>query len=169
MRRIALPAALLALLLAPGAASAKLPFFGLDVDPVRPDVGEPVAITMTCYEDMEHTRPRGACFGAPGVMAWVHPLDDEGELARDDWLSVEGHATTSGASRGTIVLTEPGVYGVIPLWRTWGPEHSEGFPGRVRIEVGRQRSLATPIAVAAAGLVALRLAIRRRGRRTGSG
>ena len=31
----------LSLALTPAIASAKLPFFGLDVDPIRPDVGEP--------------------------------------------------------------------------------------------------------------------------------
>jgi hypothetical protein len=122
-------------LVAPAIASAKLPFFGLDVRPLRPDVGEPITLTMTCYEDAGHTRPWSSCLGADGPMAWVHPLDDEGRLDRDDWIEVEGYAV-DGATRGRITLTEPGTYDILPLWRGWGTDHSPGFPDPVRIEVG---------------------------------
>ncbi len=77
MRRIVLPIALIALLL-PAVASAKLPFFGLEVDPLRPRIGEPITLTMTCFDDAGHTEPWSSCLGAGGVMAWVHPLDEDG-------------------------------------------------------------------------------------------
>lgn len=164
MRRIILSATLLAVVLVPAAASAKLPFFGLDVDPIRPDVGESITLTMSCYEDMAHTRPWGSCLGTGGRMAWVHPLDDEGRLDRDDWIMVEGHATSSGATRGRITLDEAGAYDVVPLWRTWGPEAGDGFPGVVRIEVGR-RGRIVPIAIASVGVVAIGLIVMSRSRR----
>ena len=154
MRRIVLVISLTTLCLAPGIAAAKLPFFGLEVQPLRPDVDEPITITMTCYADAQHTRPRPSCFGERGVMAWVHPLDNDGELTRSDWLSVEGHGIPSGASRGTIRLAEPGIYDVLPLWRRWAYTHSEGFPDPIRVKVEAPWSV-VPIGVAAAVGVAV--------------
>lgn len=155
---IILSATLLASVLVPAVASAKLPFFGLEVDPIRPDVGEPITLTMSCYEDMVHSRPRGSCLGTGGPMAWVHPLDDDGRLDRSDWIMVEGHATSSGATRGRINVDEAGSYDVLPLWRTWGPDHSDGFPSVIRLEVGR-RGRTVPIAVASVGVVAFGLVV----------
>ena len=151
MRKVVLLSlALMALLLAP-AASAKLPFFGLDVHPLRPRIGEPITLTMTCYDDMDHTRPGSSCFGADSRMAWVHPLDEEGSLDRGDWIEVQGHATRGGTTRGRITLDEPGAYDVLPLWRTWGVDHGERFPAAVRIEVMEGRFV--PMALAALGVV----------------
>ncbi len=164
MRRIILSATLLAIVLVPAVAAAKLPFFGLDVDPLRPDVGEPITLTMSCFEDMAHTQPWGSCLGAGGRMAWVHPLDDEGRLDRDDWIKVEGLSTSNGATRGRITLGEAGAYDVLPLWRTWGPGAGDGFPGVIRIEVGR-RGRIVPIAVASVGIVAFGLVVMSRRRR----
>jgi hypothetical protein len=146
-------AALLALFLAPAIASAKLPFFGLEVDPLHPRVGEPITLTMTCYDDMDHTQPWSACLGAGGKMAWVHPLDDEGRLDRDDWIAIEGHATSSDATRGHITLNEPGAYDVLPLWRTWGSDAGDGFPDVIRIEVkdGKRIFLTALVAFGIAG------------------
>lgn len=163
MRKIVLTM-VLALALMPAVASAKLPFFGLDIDPIRPDVGEPIILTMRCFEDMAHTRPRSSCFGADDRMAWVHPLDDEGRLDRDDWIMVEGHASAGGATRGRITLDEAGAYDVLPLWRTWGPDAGDGFPGVIRIEVGRQ-GRTVPIAVTSVGVVAFGLVVISRRRR----
>jgi hypothetical protein len=150
-----------------GIASAKMPFFGLEVDPLGPAVGEPITLTMTCYPDQAHTRPLSSCFGAPpwDRMAWVHPLDDEGRLDRSDWIAVEGRAIPSGATHGTVTLNEPGSYDVLPLWRTWGPDHSDGFPDAIRIEVGEPRRI-VPIAVA--GVVGTLLAVAAWRRRTAS-
>jgi hypothetical protein len=80
MRKFIMSATLLAIVLVPAVASAKLPFFGLDVDPIRPAVWEPITLTMSCYEDMAHTRPWGSCLGTGGRMAWVHPLDDDASV-----------------------------------------------------------------------------------------
>ena len=164
MRRIFLSAIMLAIVLVPAVASAKLPFFGLDVDPIRPDVGEPITLTMTFYEDEAHTRPWGSSLGGSDRMAWVHPLDDSGRLDRDDWIMVEGHASPGGATRGQITLDEAGAYDVLPLWRTWGPEVGDGFPGVIRIEVGR-RGRTVPIAVASVGVLAFGLVVMSRRRR----
>lgn len=162
MRRLALLAVLIALM-APGIATAKLPFFGLQVTPLRPGVGDSITITMTCYLDEEHTRARSSCFGDSGVMAWVHPLDDDGRLERTDWIPVEGNRTSTGATRGRITLDEAGSYDVLALWRTWGPDHSEGFPSVIRIEVtGRERILRS--ALAAFGLAATCFVVARRRR-----
>ena len=152
MRRITLFAVLLAVLGTPTAAAAKLPFFGLDVAPLRPRVGEPITITMTCYEDADRTQASPSCFGAGDSMAWVHPLDREGSLDQQDWLAVAGRATSAGTVRGTLVLAEPGSYDVLPLWRTWTHGHSRGFPDPIRIEVvGDPPILA--IGAAASGLL----------------
>jgi len=148
----------MALFLAPAIASAKLPFFGLDVDPLRPGVGEPIILTMTCYDDMDHTRPWSSCMGAGGRMAWIHPLDDEGRLDRGDWIEVEGHATPDGATRGRVTLDEPGAYDVLPLWRTWGAEARDGFPGTIRIDV-TQGGRIVPMALAACGVAGTCLAV----------
>jgi hypothetical protein len=162
MRRVVLISLALLTLSMVHAASAKLPFFGLAVDPVRPRIGEPITLTMSCYEDMAHTRSWGSCLGTDGPMAWVHPLDDEGQLDRDDWIMVEGHPTSSGATRGQITLDEAGAYDVLPLWRTWRSDHSDGFPGVVRIEVGLGGRI-VPIAVASVGVVAFGLMVYREG------
>ena len=165
MRKILLMM-VLSLALTPAIASAKLPFFGLDVDPIRPDVGEPITLTMTCYDDQDQTRPTSGCMGTGGWgrMAWVHPLDNEGRLDRDNWIRVEGHANSSGATRGQITLDEAGTYDVLPLLRTWGPEAGDGFPGVIRIEVGR-RGRTVPIALASVGVVAFGLVVMSRRRR----
>jgi hypothetical protein len=165
MRKVVLlPLALMALLLAP-AASAKLPFFGLDVHPLRPRIGEPITLTMTCYDDIDHTRPWSSCMGAGSRMAWVHPLDDEGTLARDDWIEIVGRATSSGATRGRITLQEPGAYDVLPLWRTWSAEARYGFPGTIRVEV-MDGTRITPLALGAFGVVGICLAVAAWWRRT---
>jgi hypothetical protein len=158
MRRVVLPVALMALFLAPAIAWAKLPYFGLDVAPLRPGAGEQIVITMTCYADRRHTQPRPSCFGAPGVMAWVHPLDDEGNLDRSDWIAVEGHRTSMGATRGRITLDEPGAYDVLPLWRTWSAEARDGFPSAIRIEVTEGKQI-IPVALAAFGVAGTWLAV----------
>lgn len=103
-----------------GVASAKLPPFSFEATPTHPRVGEPITLTMRCFEDVAHTEPWPSCFGQGGRMAWVHPLDLEGTLTHSDWIAVEGHASASGATVGTIVLSEPGAYVVKPLWRGWG-------------------------------------------------
>jgi hypothetical protein len=158
MRRVVLPTALMALLLAPAIAGAKLPFFGLDVDPIRPRVREPITLTMTCYSDEDHTRPWSSCLGAGSTMAWVHPLDEEGGLDRADWIAVEGHETSSGATRGRITLDEHGAYDILPLWRTWGADERDGFPGAIRIEVTRVGRI-NPMALAAFGVAGTCLAV----------
>jgi hypothetical protein len=168
MRKVVLLSlALMALLLAP-AASAKLPFFGLEVHPLRPRIGEPIILTMTCYDDMGHTRPESSCFGAGSRMAWVHPLDDEGTLARDDWIEIVGHGTPSGATRGRITLQEAGAYDVLPLWRTWGAEARDAFPGAIRVEVTDGTRL-TQVALSALGVVGICFAAAAWSRRTRDG
>jgi hypothetical protein len=171
MRRVSILAVLLAPVLVPAVATAKLPFFGLEAAPLRPRVGQPITITMTCYEDADHTRASSACFGDTGVMAWVHQLDGSGLLERTDWIAVVGRATPSGASRGRIVLNEPGAYDVLPLWRRWAYDHGRGFPDPIRIEVVEDPSVlalaatASGIGVVTAGLVAVLLRRRRSGSR----
>jgi hypothetical protein len=167
MRRLLLPKVLMALFLAPAIASAKLPFYGLDVNPIRPRVGEPITLTMTCYHDEDHTQPMPACMGTGswGRMAWVHPLDEEGRLDQSDWIAVEGHATSSGATRGRITLDEPGAYDVMPPWRTWGTEAHDGFPGSIRIEVTDGERI-TSVALAAFGVAGTCLAVAAWRRRT---
>ena len=158
MRKVVLlPLAFMALMLAP-AASAKLPFFGLDVQPLRPRIGEPITLTMTCFGDMDHTRPGSSCLGAGRRVAWVHPLDDEGTLSRDDWIEIVGHATSSGATRGRITLQEAGAYDVLPLWRTWDAEARDGFPGTIRVEVTDGTRI-IPGALRAFGVVGICLAV----------
>lgn len=151
MRRIVFASLVLMAMLVPVTASAKLPFFGFDVTPTRADVGEPITITMTCYDDAAHTLASSGCFGAGDSMAWVHPLDTDGDLDRGDWLAVVGRATPTGTVRGSIVLVEPGAYDVLPLWRGWGSDHGRGFPDPIRIEVGGRAPI-VPIAAVGIGL-----------------
>ena len=165
MRRVVLLISLVAACLAPSSATAKLPFMGLEVTPLHPAVGEQITLTLTCYEDEAHTRPWSSCLGTSGRMAWVHPLDDAGELRRTDWILVEGHSTASGATRGTVTLDEPGSYDVLPLWRTWSPGHSPGMPTVTRIEVGDPSRIAS-VAGVAVGLVGTSLAVAMWRRRT---
>ena len=156
MRRLALLTFLVALCLAPSSATAKLPFMGLEVTPLHPAVGEQITLTLTCYEDEAHTRPWGSCLGASGTTAWIHPLDEHGELDREDWIEVVGHATADGSTRARVVLTEPGSYDVLPLYRGWGYDQGPGFPHPIRIEVG---DAAGVIPVAAVGLGGASLAV----------
>jgi hypothetical protein len=167
MRRSILLAGVLAVCLAPGAASAKLSSIGFEVDPLHPKAGEPITITMMCYLGRDHTQAISSCFGNEGVMAWVHPLDGEGEFDRDDWIAVYGHPTPTGATRGRVVLDEPGPYDVLPLWRRWSDRSAGGLPGIVRIEVGRRASpVPTAISFAFLGLVVLTWRRRARNRHT---
>lgn len=143
MRRPAVIVLVLALpVLFGGVARAKLPPFSFEATPDHVHVGQPITLTMQCFDEIAHTEPWPSCFGqGGGRMAWVHPLDVEGDLDRSDWIAVEGRATASGATVGTIVLSEPGPYVVRPLWRGWGgplddPHHiGRGFPNPVRLEV----------------------------------
>lgn len=164
MRKALLVSTLVALFLAPAIASAKLPYFDLEVAPLHPSLGEPITLTMTCFDDAGHTEPWSSCLGAGGVMAWVHPLDEDGSLERTDWIRVEGHRAPSGASQGTITLTEPGSYDVLPLSRGWGSDQSPGFPDPIRIEVGNRGRL-VPITLAALGAAAAGLVVAARRRR----
>jgi hypothetical protein len=142
MRKLVLLPALALPVLLGEVASAKLPPFSFEATPTHPRVGEPIALTMQCFDDVAHTKPWSSCFGqAGGQMAWVHPLDLEGALERSDWIAVEGRGSASGATIGTIVLSEPGAYVVRPLWRGWGGtmddpiEVGSGYPKPIRIEV----------------------------------
>lgn len=65
--------------------------------------------------------------------------------------------TPSGVVRGTIVLGEPGAYDVLPLWRRWGYDHGDGFPGAIRIEV--KGGPIVPMPFAASGVAATILAV----------
>jgi hypothetical protein len=142
--------------LAPRAASAKLSSIDFEVDPLHPKAGEPITITMTCYLGRDHTQAMSSCFGNEGVMAWVHPLDGEGEFDRDDWIAIYGHPTPTGATRGRVVLDEPGPYDVLPLWRRWSDRSAGGLPGIVRIEVERRASpVPAAILFAVLGLLVL--------------
>lgn len=165
MRRISLLAAMMAAIVAPTVAWAKLPFFGLEAAPLRPRVGEPITITMTCYEDPDQIQASSSCFGAGDSMAWVHPLDREGSLDLGDWLPVAGRQTPDGTVRGTIALAEPGAYDVLPLWRGWGHDHSSGFPDPIRIEVGNDRGpLILGVTSAGVGMTVLVTTLLRRRR-----
>ena len=175
MRRSVLLLVLALPVLFGGVASAKLPPFSFRATPAHPRAGEDITLTMQCFEDVAHTQPWPSCFGqGRGQMAWVHPLDLEGSLERSDWIAVEGHASASGATVGTIVLSEPGAYVVRPLWRGWGGpmdapyEMGRGYPNPIRLEVvepgvslgGREALLAIAAALAA-GLAARHLVPRR--------
>jgi hypothetical protein len=165
MRRIVLTVMLLVAFLAPALASAKLPYFGLEVAPLRPDVGERITFTMTCYDDAAHSELSSSCFGSGDHMVWVHPLDTEGELDRSDWIPVAGHTTSNGVDRGHITIDEPGAYDVLPLWRTWEPRQGGEFPSVIRIEVGADTPIVRIVA-AAIGIVGVFLAARSWRRRT---
>jgi hypothetical protein len=165
MRKILLATASVALCLMPSLAFAKLPYFGLDVEPTRPGVGDPITITMTCYHDEDHSMPMSSCLGGEGVMAWVHPLDDVGELDRSDWIAVPGHPTSSGASSGRITLDEAGSYDVLPLWRNWSTWHIDGFPRVIRIEV-TPRARSVPWVIAAVGIAGAWAGVATRRRRS---
>ena len=165
MRRIVLLISLVVVSLASGVASAKLPFFGLEVDPLHPSIGEPITLAMTCYGDRGHTQPESACFGDGGRMAWVHPLDTAGRLDRTDWIPVKGRANANGVTRGTITLDEPGSYDVLPIWRTWRDRpDGDGLPGVTRIEVGGSRRI-VPLTFAAFGIAATGIALTARRQR----
>ena len=157
---------LLAPFLAPALASAKLPYFGLEVAPLHPDVGERITFTMTCYDDAAHSEPSSSCFGSGDHMVWVHPLDTEGELDRSDWIPVAGHTASNGVDRGHITIDEPGAYDVLPLWRTWEPRQGREFPNVIRMEVGSGDAPLVPIAAASIGIVGMTLAARSWRRRT---
>jgi hypothetical protein len=168
MRRFVLLMSLTALCLAPSIASAKLSYFGLEVEPFGPDVGQPITLSFTWFRDEAHTQP-SPCGGGTerNRIAWIHPLDDDGRLDRTDWLPVMGRCT-AGAIRARIVLEEPGAYDVLPLWRTWPADAGDGFADVTRIEVRRPRRIA-PLALAASGVAGISLAVaawrRRRDRR----
>jgi hypothetical protein len=87
-----------------------------------------------------------------------------GRLELTDWIPVEGHGTSTGPTRGRITLNEPGAYDVLPLWRGWGPDHSEGFPGVIRIEVTGCGRI-PPSVLAAFGVAGTCLAVVARRRR----
>jgi hypothetical protein len=168
MRRFVLLISLAAIWLPPAIASAKLPFFGLEVEPLHPDAGEPILLAFTWFRDQAHTQP-SSCGGGTdrSRIAWVHPLDDDGQLDHTDWLPVMGRCT-AGALRARIVLEEPGAYDVLPLWRSWPADAGDGFADTIRLEVGRPLRIA-PLALAAFGVVGTSLAVAawRRRRPTG--
>ncbi len=159
MRRVVIALAIVGLSVVPGVASAKLPFFSFDVTPARPSVGEPITVTMRCFDDERHRRLLPSCLGAGATMAWVHPLDNEGHLDRRDWIQVEGRGTPTGATRGEIKLDEAGAYLLVPLWRDWGDGHGQGFPDAIQIEVAPRQSLLSLAAASAAGLIAMWFAV----------
>jgi len=103
----------------PRPATAKLPYFSMKIAPADPAVGARVVVTMRCWEDERHTRPWTDCMGAGSTMAWLHPLDLEGDLDRRDWIPVRGHRAQSGATRGSFTVLEPGLYVLRPLWKSW--------------------------------------------------
>jgi hypothetical protein len=160
MRRSVFVIVCAAMLSVGSSASAKLPPFSFVAEPTAVRAGEPITLTMRCFEDTEHTRPWPSCFGVRDTMAWVHPLDDEGSLTSDDWIAVRGHATDSGATQGRLVLAEPGRYRVTPLWKTWrgdgltrtwrpGPRDA-GFPDPIILQVTGDQSVA-PLGIAMGG------------------
>ena len=147
----------------PRPAAAKLPFMSLTISPQDPHVGERIVVTLRCWGDQQHTHPWTSCLGEGGTLAWIHPLDSEGDLDRHDWLRMVGHNTMSGAARGIVILGEPGPYFLRPLWKFWRRSHP-GFPGPIRFDVHDSPS-PTPLIVVTATAFALGLAILARRRR----
>lgn len=161
-RAVVLVAVLLAVAV-PQPAAAKLPFFSLEMAPQKPAVGQRIVITMRCWDDPEHTGAWSSCLGAGGTMAWVHPLDSEGELDRHDWIVVSGLEAPSGATVGRLTLSEPGPYLLTPLWRDWR-RGGRGFPDAIRFEVA-DRSPRTPIPAVVASVIVLGVVLLARRRR----
>jgi hypothetical protein len=165
VRKAILALAVAVAVAAPQPAAAKLPYMSVAISPSDPAVGQRIVVTLRCFGDQEHTQQWRSCLGDGATLAWIHPLDSEGDLDRHDWLRVVGHNTPSGATRGFVTLDEPGPYVVRPLWKFWR-RSSPGFPHPIRFEVHRQTS---PVPVVALTITAVGLGVailsRRRRRR----
>jgi hypothetical protein len=131
-----------------GVASAKLLPFSFEATPTHPRVGEPITLTMQCFEDVAHTESLGSCLGhggpvawEGGQMAWLHPLDLEGSLERCELDRRRGTGHRFGGNRWNHRPVRTGRVCDRPLWRDWGgkvedpDEVGRGFPDPIRLEV----------------------------------
>ncbi len=166
MRKLVVLCAVTIAVAIPQPAAAKLPFFSLEMAPNSPRVGQPIVVTMRCWEDVAQSRPWTSCLGAEGTMAWIHPLDSSGDLNRHDWIAIDGDETASGGTEGRIALGEPGPYLLTPLWRDWR-NGGRGFGRAIRFDVDSDQSPLPAVAIAAGSAVVLGMAgwiLRRRQR-----
>lgn len=124
-------AAVLALVLAAPAA-AKMPYFSVEVDPARPNAGEPITVTVRFWDDAEHTQP--ATWGPQGriddLLAFV-PADGTSR----EWVFVPLQSVDTTTMRGTVTLPSDGKWTLTPWPRAPEQPAVPGYPAPLTVDV----------------------------------
>jgi hypothetical protein len=166
-------------LAAAGPAWAKTPPFGVQLSTTRPQPGETVSVTVRFWDDRRHTKP-ATWWDVPRIphLLWAVPVDAQGNNDLEAAVPVTVGRGAFAEYRGTLTLTEPGSYVLVPFSVEGGFAAPAGYPKPIALDVAAAPSpvmSATsgsgggpwlPIAIASAlGAAVLGALVARRARR----
>jgi hypothetical protein len=185
MRRsvLALSVLVVGIVLALAAAApawAKTPPFVLHVSTTRAQPGEMVTVTVRFWDDRRHTKP-ATWWDVRRIpqLLWAVPVDAQGNNDLEAAVPVTVRRGGLAEYRGTLTLTEPGSYLLVPFSVEGGFDAPAGYPQPIAIDIaapspamsvmpgsgrGRWLPIAVVSALGAAVLVALATRRARRAR-----
>jgi hypothetical protein len=166
-------------LAAAGPAWAKTPPFGVQLSTTRPQPGETVSVTVRFWDDRRHTKP-ATWWDVPRIphLLWAVPVDAQGNNDLEAAVPVTVRRGGFAEYRGTLTLTEPGSYVLVPFSVEGGFDAPAGYPKPIALDIAAAPSPAMsatsgsgggpwlPIAIASAlGAAVLGALVARRARR----
>ena len=166
-------------LAAAGPAWAKTPPFGVQLSTTRPQPGETVSVTVRFWDDRRHTKP-ATWWDVPRIphLLWAVPVDAQGNNDLEAAVPVTVRRGAFAEYRGSLTLTEPGSYVLVPFSVEGGFDAPAGYPKPIALDVAAAPSPAMsatsgsgggpwlPIAIASAlGAAVIGALVARRARR----
>ncbi len=146
---------------AAGPAWAKTPPFEVRLSTTRPQPGETVNVTVRFWDDRRHTKP-ATWWDVPRIphLLWAVPLDADGNTDLEAAIPITFRRGGLVEYRGTLTLTEPGSYLLVPFSVEGGFDAPAGYPQPIAIDVAGPSPMSTrpgsgggpwlPIAIASA-------------------
>jgi hypothetical protein len=162
-------------LAAAGPAGAKTPPFVVQLSTTRPQPGETVNVTVRFWDDRRHTKP-ATWWDVRRIphLLWAVPVDAQGNNDLEAAVPVTVRRGGLAEYRGTLTLTEPGSYLLVPFSVEGGFDAPAGYPQPITIDIaapspamsatpgsGGGPWLLIPIALALCTAVLVALVVRR--------
>ena len=141
MRRSVIPPSVLVVaivlaLAAAGPAWAKTPPFVVQLSTTRPQPGETVNVTVRFWHDRRHTKP-ATWWDVRRIphLLWAVPVDAQGSNDLEAAVPVTVRRGDLAQYRGTLTLTEPGSYLLVPFSVEGGFDAPAGYPQPIAIDI----------------------------------
>lgn len=123
-------------LAAAGPAWAKTPPFGVQLSTTRPQPGETVSVSVRFWDDRRHTKP-ATWWDVPRIphLLWAVPVDAQGNNDLEAAVPVTVGRGAFAEYRGTLTLTEPGSYVLVPFSVEGGFDAPAGYPKPIALDI----------------------------------